>query len=78
MQPRVRIEFECALDHPSSHVASAGQASCAPLRGPIAGLYGAGEERTAPGEQPRPTTDLLRRGEGHGVPGGDCEGYADP
>lgn len=26
MQPRVRIEFECALDHPSLHLASAGQA----------------------------------------------------
>ena len=26
MQPRVRIEFECALDHPSSHLASAGRA----------------------------------------------------
>ena len=23
MQPRVRIEFECVLDHPSSHLASA-------------------------------------------------------
>jgi hypothetical protein len=33
MQPRVRIEFECALDHPSSHLASAGEASCAVASG---------------------------------------------
>ena len=33
MQTRVRIEFECALDHPSSHLASAGQASFAAASG---------------------------------------------
>jgi hypothetical protein len=32
MQTRVRIEFECALDHPSSHLASAGQDSFAAAR----------------------------------------------